>query len=118
MSSIGQPSSVGQSTAPKRLDSWKEIAAFLGRAEGTVKRWESERGMPVHRVPGSERAAIFAYEAELLQWVNGTPTGDEKEDSSRTRSKQDDSGVCVTLSPQPVVPQAGGGPIICHADSR
>jgi len=69
MSSISQASSVGQSTAPRSLDSWKEIAAFLGRAEGTVKRWESERGMPVHRVPGSERAAVFAYEAERLQWV-------------------------------------------------
>ena len=34
----------------KRLVSWKEIAAFLDRAERTVKRWERERGLPVHRI--------------------------------------------------------------------
>jgi hypothetical protein len=28
----------------KRLDSWKEIAAFFGRDARTVKRWEEERG--------------------------------------------------------------------------
>ena len=57
--------------ARKRLDSWKEIAAFLGRAERTVKRWETERRLPVHRVPGGGRSAVFAYTDELADWLKG-----------------------------------------------
>lgn len=57
--------------ATDRLDSWKEIAAFLGRAERTVKRWESERGLPVHRVPGGGRGVVFAYSHELAEWLKG-----------------------------------------------
>ena len=55
----------------KRLDSWKEIASFFGRAERTVKRWETERGLPVHRVPGGGRSAVFAYSNELADWLKG-----------------------------------------------
>ena len=58
--------------AAHRLDSWKEIAAFFGRAERTVKRWETERGLPVHRVPGSGRSAVFAYSHELADWLKGS----------------------------------------------
>ena len=57
--------------AGKRLDSWKEIAVFFGRAERTVKRWETERGLPVHRVPGGGRSAVFAYRDELSEWLKG-----------------------------------------------
>ena len=56
----------------RRLDSWKEIAAFFGRAERTVKRWEMERALPVHRVPGGGRGRIFAYEDELTAWLRTT----------------------------------------------
>ncbi|MGC1372468.1 MAG: tetratricopeptide repeat protein [Candidatus Sulfotelmatobacter sp.] len=59
--------------AHHRLDSWKEIAAFFGRAERTVKRWESERGLPVHRVPGNGRSSVFAYTHELADWLKSRP---------------------------------------------
>lgn len=55
----------------RRLDSWKEIATFFGRAERTVKRWEAERRLPVHRVPGSGRGSVFAYTEELSEWLKG-----------------------------------------------
>ncbi len=55
----------------RRLDSWKEIAAFFGRDERTVKRWEKERGLPVHRVPGKSKGSVFAYLAELKDWLHG-----------------------------------------------
>jgi tetratricopeptide (TPR) repeat protein len=55
----------------KRLDTWKEIGAFLGRDERTAKRWEKERGLPVHRVPGVGRANVFAYTDELSRWLHG-----------------------------------------------
>src|SRR5260370_41607391 len=59
----------------QRLDSWKEIAAFFGRDERTVRRWEKERGLPAHRVPGGERGGVFAYTNELREWLKGR--GDE-----------------------------------------
>jgi Tfp pilus assembly protein PilF len=68
--------------AGKRLDSWKEIAAFLGRAERTVKRWETERGLPVHRVPGGGRSAVFAYSNELADWLKGRGPELEADDSA------------------------------------
>ena len=52
-----------------RVESWKGIAAFFQRDERTVKRWERERGMPVHRMPG-ERGGVFAYSEELNVWLN------------------------------------------------
>jgi tetratricopeptide (TPR) repeat protein len=54
-----------------RLDSWKEIAAFFGRDERTVRRWEKERGLPAYRVPGGERGGVFTYTEELREWVKG-----------------------------------------------
>jgi tetratricopeptide (TPR) repeat protein len=56
----------------RRLDSWKEIAAYLGKVERTVKRWDVDRGMPIHRVPGGGRASVYAYTRELDEWVKST----------------------------------------------
>lgn len=58
-----------RSEANRRLDSWKEIAAFLDCSDRTVKRWETERGLPVHRMPGSGRGRVSAYTAELSHWL-------------------------------------------------
>ncbi|HEV2378955.1 MAG TPA: hypothetical protein VG206_04070 [Terriglobia bacterium] len=52
-----------------RLDSWKEIADYLRRDVTTVIRWERSRRLPVHRVPGLGRPAIFAYKEEIDAWV-------------------------------------------------
>ena len=54
----------------RRLDSWKEIAAFFGRDERTVRRWEKESALPVHRVPGGSKGRVFAYKTELGQWLS------------------------------------------------
>jgi Flp pilus assembly protein TadD len=53
----------------QRLDSWKEIAAFLGKGERTVKRWEQERGLPVRRVPGKGKGSVYAFSGELNDWL-------------------------------------------------
>jgi Tol biopolymer transport system component len=52
-----------------RLDSWKEISQYLKRDERTVRRWELERHLPVHRTPGGKRSGVFAYPEELDQWL-------------------------------------------------
>lgn len=56
-------------TENSRIESWKEIAAFFGRDERTVRRWEKTRNLPVHRLPG-EKGGVFAYTLELRTWLN------------------------------------------------
>ena len=51
-----------------RLDSWKEIAAYLGRGIRTVQRWEREEGLPVHRLAHEKRGSIYARREELAAW--------------------------------------------------
>lgn len=54
-----------------RLDSWKEIAAYFGKEVRTVRRWEAERDLPVHRLPGNGRGSVYAFEHELEAWLAG-----------------------------------------------
>ena len=53
----------------KRLDSWKEIAAYLNRDVTTVQRWEKREGMPVHRHLHDRVGSVYAFPAELDQWA-------------------------------------------------
>jgi tetratricopeptide (TPR) repeat protein len=52
----------------KRLDSWKAIAAFLGRSLRTVQRWHDCNGLPVHHF-GGHKGSVFAYEEEIDHWL-------------------------------------------------
>ena len=54
--------------APDRLDSWKEIAAYLNRSERTVRRWEETEALPVHRLQHDKRGSVYAYARELDSW--------------------------------------------------
>src|SRR5215472_10245212 len=56
----------------RRLNSWKEVASFFARDERTVRRWEKEQALPVHRIPGGARGRVFAYERELLDWLTAS----------------------------------------------
>lgn len=51
-----------------RLDSWKEIAAYLGRDVRTVQRWELSEGLPVHRHLHRKRGSVHAFTAEIDAW--------------------------------------------------
>src|SRR5215813_4542144 len=53
-----------------RLDSWKEIAAFLRRDVRTVQRWEKKEGLPVHRHQHDKLGSIYAFRAELTEWFH------------------------------------------------
>ncbi|HLQ64428.1 MAG TPA: tetratricopeptide repeat protein [bacterium] len=55
--------------ASQRLDSWKEIAAYLKRGESTVRRWEKE-GLPVRRHAHKSKASVYAYTSEIDVWWN------------------------------------------------
>ena len=52
-----------------RLDSWKEIAAYLNRDVTTVQRWEKREGMPVHRHLHDRMGSVYAFRADLDAWV-------------------------------------------------
>lgn len=54
----------------QRLDSWKAIAQYVGPDVRSAQRWEHERGLPVHRVPGEKGGSVFAYTAELDDWLH------------------------------------------------
>jgi Tol biopolymer transport system component len=65
--SFGTPPHV--SPPEDRLDSWKEIAAYLNRDVTTVQRWEKREGMPVHRHLHDRMGSVFASRAELDRWA-------------------------------------------------
>ncbi|MGA8596175.1 MAG: DPP IV N-terminal domain-containing protein [Bryobacteraceae bacterium] len=54
-----------------RLDSWKEIAAYLKKGVRTVQRWEQSNGLPVHRLELDRRGSVYAYKTELDEWWTG-----------------------------------------------
>lgn len=54
----------------RRLESWKEIAAYLGRDVTTLRRWEKQEGLPVYRLPHGKLGTIYAYTSELDAWRN------------------------------------------------
>jgi TolB-like protein len=56
-------------TAPAdHLDSWKQIAAYLHRSVRTVRRWEHEEGLPVHRHMHRTLASVYALKSEIDAW--------------------------------------------------
>jgi len=102
--------SPARQTHDHRLDSWKEIAAFFGRDERTVRRWEKERGLPAHRVPGGARGSVFAYTSELADWLKGRSEELDIEDpvSQEVADAQRDFARAVTIQPLRVASQTPG----------
>ena len=56
------------------LQSWKEIAAYLKRGVRTAQRWERCAGLPVRRPRPGDRSPVFAFPAEIDQWMHSRPT--------------------------------------------
>ncbi len=51
-----------------RLESWKEVATYLGKDVSTVQRWEKRARLPVHRHAEGSVLNVYAYRAELDAW--------------------------------------------------
>ena len=73
----------------ERLDSWKEIAAYLNRDVTTVQRWEKREGMPVHRHLHDRMGSVYAFRSELEAWAS----------SRKLRAAEDDASASVALNP-------------------
>jgi hypothetical protein len=63
-----------KSNARDRLESWKQIAAFIERDERTAMRWAKELGMPVQRISASKRSRIYASRNEIEAWLSSQRT--------------------------------------------
>src|SRR5207302_6648060 len=68
-----------RNTPQKTLESWKQIASYLDRSERTVRRWEANEGLPVHRREHEKQDTVFAFKHEIEAWsrlrtrCSGTP---------------------------------------------
>jgi len=51
-----------------KLESWKEIAAYLQRDVKTAHRWEKHEGLPIHRHTHKSRSSVYAHAAEIDAW--------------------------------------------------
>jgi len=82
---MGEPS-VGTRPSKRpvedRLDSWKEIAAYLKRDVTTVQRWEKREGMPVHRHLHDRMGSVYASRAELDAWTRSRNLRGAKENGN------------------------------------
>jgi TolB-like protein/tetratricopeptide (TPR) repeat protein len=79
MSASGAPGPGGSPLPDKKLDSWKEIAEYLGREVRTVQRWEKIESLPVHRHGHQKRATVYAYAGELDDWFKRRQPKDDPE---------------------------------------
>jgi tetratricopeptide (TPR) repeat protein len=68
VSSSSADGSPNQAPATDRLDSWKDIAAYLRRDVSTVQRWERREGMPVRRHFHRKTASVYAYRSDIDEW--------------------------------------------------
>jgi TolB-like protein/Tfp pilus assembly protein PilF len=57
------------------LESWKEIAAYLRRGVRTVRRWEKDEALPVHRQRHKKLGTVYARRSELDAWREARSTG-------------------------------------------
>jgi TolB-like protein len=78
---LGIPPS--QRSSEARLDSWKEIAAYLSRDVRTVQRWERSERMPVHRHVHDKRGSVYALTSELDAWRQGRQPRLENENGAQ-----------------------------------
>src|SRR5271169_1458918 len=75
-----------------RLESWGEIASFLGRDVRTVQRWERDLGLPVHRLKTMKQGQVYAYRSELERWRQRRATvAEHPEDLVGSESKEEAS---------------------------
>lgn len=103
-----------------RLDGWKDIAAYLGKAERTVKRWERNRGLPIHRVPGGAKASVYAYSDELNEWLNSSAPAapDPAVPAAVDRAGQASPSATNGTAPSPPLPEPAQPSITPHRRLR
>jgi len=75
------------------LNSWKQIASYVGRGVRTVQRWEHDLGFPVRRPWGRSRSTVIAFSSEIDTWLKATPLIKERKNAA----KQEEASTPVAL---------------------
>ncbi|HUA62621.1 MAG TPA: hypothetical protein VML19_27945, partial [Verrucomicrobiae bacterium] len=77
---------------PAVLSGWKAIAAYFGCNVRTARRYEQDRGLPVHRAPGKKGATVFAHPSELDAWFKSREKEQRLDDALFRGSTASDLG--------------------------
>jgi TolB-like protein/Flp pilus assembly protein TadD len=88
-----------QDPASERLDSWKEIAAYLKKEVRTVQRWEKNLGLPVRRLAQGKQGTVFAYKSELDSWWRQSQSKIESEDDKTDAGEDSTASNVAALIP-------------------
>ena len=105
----------GTTLPDRKLDSWGEIASYLGREVRTVQRWERNEGLPVHRHEHKKKSTVYAFAGELDEWIRKRQPKDDPAADDAFAYEQELSG---TDSPIDIVePPAGSPAPVPTADS-
>jgi TolB-like protein/Tfp pilus assembly protein PilF len=115
------PASPGNFNTPPpnnepRLESWGEIALYLGRDIRTVQRWEKQLALPIHRLKTGKQGQVFAFRSELDRWRQNRqlspgddPDGPADSSIGNEASKNDGSApISNALPPRPETPRWKG----------
>ena len=89
--------------ANDRLDSWKEIAAYLKKEVRTVQRWEKNSDLPIRRLAHGKQGSIFAYKSELDAWwqLSQSNLVDEEIESDAAAGSSDSNTAGLDLVANP-----------------
>jgi hypothetical protein len=71
-----------------RLDSWKQIAVYLGREIRTVQRWERLERLPVRRHFHVKGGTVYAFKNEIDAWLTSRRQIPGESRAIRKRSRQ------------------------------
>src|SRR6266702_432772 len=101
----------GTTLPDKKLDSWGEIASYLGREVRTVQRWERTEGLPVHRHEHQKKSTVYAFTSELDEWFKKRQPVDDPEADAEFIPEPDiseadsDAETCGPVAPAPLAAQ-------------
>ena len=93
-----------------RLESWKEIAAYLRREVRTVQRWEKREGLPVHRHVHDKLGSVYAFKSELDAWWVSRRAVVENEDVAAEENAVEEIESVEPESPAVVAASASAAP--------
>jgi hypothetical protein len=71
---VRPPAAGADDPSGRQLIGWKAIGQYLGCTERTARRWEADRALPVHRIPGGGRSSVWASPEELDSWLRALPS--------------------------------------------
>lgn len=88
-------------TSPRedRLESWKAIARHLGRSVRTVRRWEQNEGLPVHRLMHRAQASVYAFASELDDWMASRATAPPRSRPAPVEPRRADAPTSIAVLP-------------------